>query len=691
MSESKIGRYQIEGELGKGAMGVVYKAIDPNIGRPIALKTMRVDVHGLERDELVRRFQNEARAAGVLSHPNIVTIYDAGEDNGIFYIAMEYIEGQTLSHVLHQKRSLMASEVVDIGAQICAGLQYAHSKKVVHRDIKPANIMIGPTGSVKIMDFGIAKAGAGLTHTGEVVGTPNYMSPEQVKGRDLDGRSDLFSTGVILYEMLTGERPFTGQSVTTIIYKIVHENPIPPRELDVSIHPGLSMIVTKTLSKDPDDRYQEAVDLATALKSYRIISVPDAPPFAAAYVPTPPPTGALKPPTVRTAAMAAAKAAPAPHPATGLHHGATAHDAPTFIGALAPDPPKAKASRSWMLVSLLAILLAVGIGVARTIKHRSEPPPPSATAAEPPQNQSPAVSAPNPPAGPQPDSSEVPDAAPEIAAPAGKSALDAAPQAKNISPPEAPAPVEVGSLRITSTPPGARVTIDGSSQDYYVTPFNAPQLKAGTHSLTASLQGFPPQARQVEVVARKKTTIDFQLTGDNALYNIVSSPAGAEILVDGTPTGTRTPAQLPLKAGKHTIAFRLDGFAPAEVASDSKPGETVSLSPTLTVRNSIDISSPPPTDAPSLGALARMKRFMTGGNDIPVGKGAIQVRTRPKGATITVDGIDARRTTPFKFPMHPGTYNVVVSKAGFQSVTRTVKVEAGKVADVEAVLAPEAK
>src|SRR5262249_27219331 len=256
-------------ELGRGAMGVVYKALDPTIGRTVALKTMRLDGHGIESAELVRRFQNEARAAGLLSHPNIVTIYDAGEDEGIFYIAMEYIEGTTLDQVLATRRILDPDEIIRISREVCNGLDYAHAHGIVHRDVKPPNIMLTTRGSVKIMDFGIAKAGGSMTSTGQVLGTPNYMSPEQVKGRPLDGRSDLFSLGVILYEMLTGEKPFSGQNVTTIIYKIVNESPTPPRELDVTIHPGLSNAVTKALAKSPDERHQSGAELAQDLSDYK--------------------------------------------------------------------------------------------------------------------------------------------------------------------------------------------------------------------------------------------------------------------------------------------------------------------------------------------------------------------------------------------------------------------------------------
>src|SRR5215467_6450592 len=273
MSIQTVGRYEITGELGRGAMGVVYKALDPTIGRTVALKTMRLDVHGLDAQEMVRRFQNEARAAGVLNHPNIVTIYDAGEEDGIFYIAMEFIVGTTLHELLAEKHVLPTDEVVQIARQICRGLDYAHSNGIIHRDVKPANIMITGNGTVKIMDFGIAKSGGQVTNTGQVLGTPNYMAPEQVKGRPLDGRSDLFSLGVILYEMMTGEKPFVGQNVTTIIYKIVNETPIAPRELDVTIHPGLSNVVTKALAKSPDDRYQSGAELAHDLEDYKRLGV----------------------------------------------------------------------------------------------------------------------------------------------------------------------------------------------------------------------------------------------------------------------------------------------------------------------------------------------------------------------------------------------------------------------------------
>src|SRR5215470_4369969 len=269
----KLGRYEIVREVGHGAMGVVYEALDPTIGRKVALKAIRFDAIGTTADEAARRFKNEARAAGGLSHPNIVTVYDAGEDGGNLYLAMEFIYGATLDSVLKTERRLSPARTLDIIRQVCAGLDSAHRKGIVHRDVKPGNVMISGDGVVKITDFGIARAGEVMTLTGQVVGTPNYMSPEQVVGSQLDGRSDLFSAGVMLYEMITGERPFEGQSITTIMYKIVHETPVPPRKLDSSIHPGLSFVIEKALQKSPDARFQNGAELTQALENFRTADV----------------------------------------------------------------------------------------------------------------------------------------------------------------------------------------------------------------------------------------------------------------------------------------------------------------------------------------------------------------------------------------------------------------------------------
>jgi serine/threonine-protein kinase len=221
----RIGRYKIVRELGRGAMGVVYHAIDPNIGRPVAIKTIQLGGTRTpeEQDRLRERLFREARSAGILSHPGIVTIYDVEQEGDLAYIAMEYVDGPTLDQLLSEQAAVEPEVMFSILAQTAVALDYAHQKGIVHRDIKPANIMIagpnsGSPGTVKITDFGIAKITASeqFTMTGAIVGTPHYMSPEQVQGQPVDGRSDQFSLAVIAYEMLTGEKPYTGEHLTTV-------------------------------------------------------------------------------------------------------------------------------------------------------------------------------------------------------------------------------------------------------------------------------------------------------------------------------------------------------------------------------------------------------------------------------------------------------------------------------------------
>jgi len=273
---TKAGRYEIVGELGRGAMGVVYKAVDPVIGRTVAVKTIRLSEEGtgLSRPELLTRFQTEARAAGLLTHPNIVVVFDAGEEDGLYYITMELVEGKSLQALLDDGHGFPLPRTLRIMEQTCSALQFAHERNVIHRDIKPANLMLTADDTVKVTDFGTAKIlqFGTMQQTAHVMGTPSYMSPEQVKGRAVDGRSDIFSLGVMLYEMVTGEKPFPGQNITTVIYKIVNEDPVPPRQLNPSIHPGISAVVMRALEKEPDQRYQSCREMLEDLRNYRAIA-----------------------------------------------------------------------------------------------------------------------------------------------------------------------------------------------------------------------------------------------------------------------------------------------------------------------------------------------------------------------------------------------------------------------------------
>jgi predicted Ser/Thr protein kinase len=270
----KLARYEVVRELGKGAMGIVYLAKDPLIGRLVALKTIRPAAHADddETKEFQQRFLREAQAAGILNHPSIVTVHDIGQDEatGVMFIAMEYVEGQNMKEVLSQGRPLTFEQTGEIIAQVGDALDFAHSKGIVHRDVKPANIILLEGMRAKITDFGIAKIASGvsnLTSTGQFLGTPNYMAPEQIKGAPVDGRTDIFALGICLYECLTRRKPFGGDSLTSISYKIVHE-PFPPlSEINPQIPEGYEDVIARCLAKDPVKRYQRARDMALTLRA----------------------------------------------------------------------------------------------------------------------------------------------------------------------------------------------------------------------------------------------------------------------------------------------------------------------------------------------------------------------------------------------------------------------------------------
>jgi serine/threonine-protein kinase len=273
-SSERFGRYEILAELGRGAMGVVYKARDPKINRVVAVKTVSLAGQPPEEElEYRERFVREAEAAGRLSHPGIVTIFDVGEEpeTRAPYIVMEYVSGPSLEKMLSgENRTLPLETALQLTLELAEALDCAHGQGVVHRDLKPANILITEDGHAKIADFGIAKLNlANLTLVGRVLGTPAYMSPEQLNGEEVDGRSDLFSLGVILYTVLTGYRPFQGNSALTVSFKVVNRDPVPASILDTDLPPGLDYIIARAMAKDPAQRYQRGMEMVLDIQEMR--------------------------------------------------------------------------------------------------------------------------------------------------------------------------------------------------------------------------------------------------------------------------------------------------------------------------------------------------------------------------------------------------------------------------------------
>jgi predicted Ser/Thr protein kinase len=263
-----IGRYRVESVLGRGAMGVIYKAHDPEIDRPVAIKLVRADlISGGEREEYVARFRQEARAAGRCVHPNIVAVFDCSLQDGNPFLAMEYVAGSDLAQAFDRGRKFTPAEAIGIIGQVLEALAYAHERGIVHRDIKPANILLGAGGAVKVGDFGISRLpGSNLTATGATLGTPSYMSPEQCRGEEVDHRSDLFSAGAVLYQLLTGQKPFPGNNITEIVYRLMNEDPPDLLEHSEALPAGLCAAVRRALAKRPEARFASARDMAEALR-----------------------------------------------------------------------------------------------------------------------------------------------------------------------------------------------------------------------------------------------------------------------------------------------------------------------------------------------------------------------------------------------------------------------------------------
>ncbi|HEY9103215.1 serine/threonine-protein kinase [Chitinimonas sp.] len=263
----KLGHYRIEATLGQGAMGVVYRATDERLERTVALKVLSLSLSSEERAEYAARLQQEAKSAARLNHPNIITVYDCGDIDDHAFLAIEFVDGKTLQSLLASGVKISPAKLVKLAGQLFGALAYAHEHDVVHRDIKPANLMLTPDGRLKITDFGIAQLPTSdLTRVGTVVGSPRYMAPEQVEGKKLDGRADIFAAGIVLYEILTGKRPFDGEHVATIAYRILHETPEDIRSINPDVPEWLAELVMRCLEKDPANRFQTAREARSALR-----------------------------------------------------------------------------------------------------------------------------------------------------------------------------------------------------------------------------------------------------------------------------------------------------------------------------------------------------------------------------------------------------------------------------------------
>ena len=570
-------------------MGVVYHAIDPNIGRPVAIKTINLGavLKPDEQERMRERLFREARSAGILSHPGIVTIYDVETQGDLAYIAMEFVDGPTLDQVLSEPQPLAPERMFAILGQTAVALDYAHGKGIVHRDVKPANIMIAADGTAKITDFGIAKITASeqFTMTGSIVGTPHYMSPEQVQGQPVDGRSDQFSLAVIAFEMLTGEKPYTGEHLTTVVYKIVAEEPPAPHRINSTLGAGIEAVVRKGLAKKPDGRYatcQEFIDAlekaCAASKGWHSL----------------PRGGSLNAPTVADQKLEpAAPVLPPPSRRArrpGLTSTGTTERTPErkggflpFLAAIlmaaallaivalevkvpwlgvnkSPEQPAAQAEQPKLQPPPPAPPAPVPVAAPAAGDTKPSPMPAAGAAAQPPaeaasqppaaptlrptaENPAPAEQKPPATAAPAHPAAKVPAQAPKIAA-------------RGETPVRRPAPVRIPAspqpVQVVSSPSGAIATMDGQADTACTTPCTL-EASPGRHTVELRKNGYDLERREVEVTSSALDLPAIRLRSVQGTLMLTSDPPGAGVLINGKRWPDPTPAQIRLAPGSYSI------------------------------------------------------------------------------------------------------------------------------------------
>jgi len=517
-------------------MGIVYKAQDPAIGRVVAIKSIRLTdlTDESERTRLRDRLFREAQSAGMLSHPGIVTIYDIAEENGMAYIFMEFVNGPALEKMLLTEQTPDKGTLLSIFRQVATALDYAHKKGIVHRDVKPANIMIHEDGAAKVTDFGVAKImSQQMTQAGAIMGTPSYMSPEQVQGTPITGRADQFSLGVIAYEVLTGEKPFSAEFLPTLLYKIVREEFLPPQRLNTTLGAPVEAVFRKALGKTPEERYDSCVDFVDALASACNQNPGWLPiPRGASYNM---PTVGSREGLIATVADISVDtsndetvAMLPPPPVMG-----SAVSEPTSWQPLPlPElPPPSHVVRNVMVAgAIMGVLTLAGIFAYR--QHTADSAPAPAV-----------VAVPTPPAAVEP--------------PEQHSASDQSdppketepPQQKATAPHAPPGPTE-GAFQLTSTPSGSMAVFDNGAGPSCTTPCDL-TLSNGRHTFALSHQGYREAERIITIPDQNVLIVDLvQMTGT---LSLITTPPGLAVTIDGQDQARKTPISMSLPVGEHRV------------------------------------------------------------------------------------------------------------------------------------------
>jgi serine/threonine-protein kinase len=684
--------------LGNGSIGTVAKAKSPKYESYVALRQFQVPEWLDDANELIKRLLAEARAANALNHPGIAKLYTGGFKGFTVFLTSEFIEGSGIKQYL-SSRAFNLNEVVELGRQLCLALDHAHEKGVVHHCLTPSNLKVTTDGTLKVLDFGLMRNKDIYSPIpAKRLENEHYLSPEQVKNKPTDRASNLFTTGSILYELLTTRHPYAGKHLGEVDKNISEAEPQPLSAINSRIPESISRIILQALSKNPRDRFQSGKEMAEALADALNASPAKAVVAATATgaVPAVLPRATPAPASVTTSQKIPAVAAPvaqvaaAPSPALPLAPSPVAAAAPQVpssptasstgikaapaAASTATRPPAAakavkaekmpsKLMTQWKLAGAAVALLFVVSALAISLRHRTNAPPPEPVAETTAASVQP-ESTPQNPVTLLPASVETREAATRKSRGKVASLEPAA---------AAPAAPTTGELSITSIPPGATIEIAGRTESWK-TPQTMNALSPGAYKVTISKAGYASETRSIEIAAGNRATLDVKLVATKGYLTVTGTPIGANILIDGKDSGKLTPSDFVLDPAAHTVTIHKDGYLDTTTDIKLTAGQSVSYAPTLKLAGRTD-------NIKVVGG--GFKKLFGGGGGSNNGMTTVEVKTDPKGAQVTINGRTLDKSTPTEFQVEPGNYEITIQKSGYKPIHTNLAAGANEKVKIE--------
>ena len=676
-------RLELVKELPKGSIGAVHQARNPQQNRNVVLRKFEVPEWLDDAADLMKKIVAEAKTASALDHPNIAKLYTCGYKDFTVFMTAEFIEGQTLRELM-QKRQPELSEVLQLAKQLCAAIDAAHAKGVFHNFLNPYNIKIQPDGVLKVLDFGLLRDKNLMAQTpAKKLENEPYLSPEQVKNKPVDRAANLFSIGIILYELYTARSPFHGKHLGEIDRAITDIDPHPLGMAHPRVPEGISKVVLKALAKNPSDRYASGEKFFAALEE-AFKAEPVAAPRANA-----------------TGARPAYQGGPGPSASQAMKASATgSFSTGSFsTGQQMWNPPAPSASQSfkaipsgnssqvmkaaspgttrvpvlqqkgttsrariqttnhWKLVGGVVGGLCLIVGLAMIFQHRPADLPADSATDQPGNSAAPAPFSRQPAQGKEQAQTQQPQqqAYSHTASARPSRGARNAPSA----PVPPPAPTE-GQLAVASVPTGATIEIEGRPGQFWTAPQTVAGLAPGTYKVTFSMPGYAPETRSIQVSSGARTPVDVRLNPVKGFVTITSSPAGAEVWINGRDTGKATPIQFMVEPGSQSIAVRKSGFLDATTELKVAAGQSTNYAPSMMAAGR--------TDNIQLVSGGGMGKVFGGGNGSSQGKARIEIKSEPKGAEVTVNGTPLQKTTPVEIQVEPGSYDITIEKDGYKTI-----------------------